>query len=378
MTDNVALWLPKARAPFAIGPAPLPQAGADQIVVRSRAIAVNPFERMVQAIGGIITPWLSYPLVLGSDVAGDVVMVGPNVSDFSVGDRVFGFAAGQVQSRNSSAEGAFQKYVVLLNRLAAHIPADMSYEQAAVMPLALMTAASCLFQKNHLALSPPAVGTKPTGRSVVIWGGSSSVGCHAIQLAVAAGYDVVATASPRNFAYLKKLGARRVFDYRDPAVARLISEDLSGRLLAGAVSIGKGSARGCIKVLGRCTGDRALVTVTPATSFDDVPPGAGRWAKLTPAFATLLVGGARRKWLARRFKVKMTHVWAGDPVDNGIGAMIFRQFLPAAFRAGKYVAAPDPAIVGAKLSSIPDALERQRQGVSLKKMVVLISGASGD
>ncbi|WP_250031141.1 hypothetical protein [Paractinoplanes maris] len=88
-----------------------------------------------------------------------------------------------------------------------------------MLPLGVSAAACSLFQSSHLGLRHPAAGAPPTGETVLVWGGSTSAGSNAIQLAVAAGYDVITTASPRNADRLADLGAARVFDYRSPAVA---------------------------------------------------------------------------------------------------------------------------------------------------------------
>lgn len=110
----------------------------------------------------------------------------------------------------------------------------MAYEDAAVLPLALSTAACGLFQKDQLGLEYPSATAKPTGKTLLVWGGSTSVGSNAIQLAVAAGYDVIATASPRNFDYVKGLGAGQVFDYNSSTVVADIVAALHGRTIAGA------------------------------------------------------------------------------------------------------------------------------------------------
>ena len=87
-----------------------------------------------------------------------------------------------------------------------------------MLPLAVSTAACGLFQADQLSLAHPSAKPEPAGRTLLVWGGSSSVGSNAIQLAVAAGYEVIATASPRNFGYVTNLGASRVFDYNSPEV----------------------------------------------------------------------------------------------------------------------------------------------------------------
>ncbi len=76
-------------------------------------------------------------------------------------------------------------------------------------------------------------------------GGSTSVGSNAIQLAVAAGYDVITTASPRNFDFVTSLGASHVFDYNSPSVVKDIIAAFDARSLAGAIAFGTTSAPAC-------------------------------------------------------------------------------------------------------------------------------------
>jgi NADPH:quinone reductase-like Zn-dependent oxidoreductase len=372
MPENKALWLKAKRAPFTVGPAPYTAPGADEMVVRVRAVAVNPFDRAIQTIGDIITPWITYPFVTGSDLAGDVVEVGSQVTRFRVGDRVLGYAAGSDKRRNRAAEGAFQDYAVVLAHMAAPIPNAMAFETAAVLPLGLSTAACGLFQKDYLALNAPSAAPTPTGKTLIVWGGSTSVGCNAIQLAAAAGYDVATTASPHNFDYMKRLGAREAFDYRSKTVIADMIRALTGRDVAGALAIGAGSAGACIDIVGRCKGTRFVAMATPAASFDDVPAGRGRLQRLAPAVAQMVVGNISLALKARRRGVRTKFIWGSDLIANEVGPMIFEAFLPSALAEARFVAAPSPTVVGAGLAQIPVALERQRLGVSATKLVVTL------
>ena len=108
----------------------------------------------------------------------------------------------------------------------------MTYEAASVIPLALSTAAAGLYQHEYLDLPAPSMNPENIGRTILVWGGSSSVGSAAIQLAVASGLDVVTMASKRNFDYCKKLGTTDVFDYRSPSIV----EDLVATLHKGTVA----------------------------------------------------------------------------------------------------------------------------------------------
>ena len=123
-----------------------------------------------------------------------------------VGDRVLAMAAGSAKQRNRASESR-SKPIRSFGAADEVIPDDLSYVEAAVVPLGLTTAACGLFQRDLLALEFPSAASKARGQWVIICGGATSVGSNAVQLAVAAGYNVVATASPRNFEYVRSLGA---------------------------------------------------------------------------------------------------------------------------------------------------------------------------
>lgn len=98
------------------------------------------------------------------------------------------------------------------------------------------------------------------------------MGCKAIQLAVASGYEVITTSSTRNFELAKRLGAARVFDYNTKTVVAVIVRALGGKTIGGALSIGQGAAEACLDVLNHCTGDKAIAM---ATYPSIVPPAEG-------------------------------------------------------------------------------------------------------
>jgi NADPH:quinone reductase-like Zn-dependent oxidoreductase len=89
------------------------------------------------------------------------------------------------------------------------IPDATKFEDAAVLPLGIPTAACGLFQNDFLAMNAPSAPPTPTGQTLLVWGGSTSFGSKAIQLAAAASYDVVTTALPRNFDYVNSSARAR-------------------------------------------------------------------------------------------------------------------------------------------------------------------------
>ena len=206
VTDNFAAILAGPRRALQVSAVDYPEPSDREIVVRTHAVAVNPVDWMIQGAGNVLYPWVKYPFVIGTDVAGEVVQIGARVTRFSVGDRVVALAVGTDRDVNRSSQGAFQQYTVVREGLASPIPDTVPYANAAVLPLGISTAACALFQSNQLALNPPTLNPLPAGKTLLVWGGSSSVGSNAIQLAAAAGYDVIATASPRNFDYVTVSG----------------------------------------------------------------------------------------------------------------------------------------------------------------------------
>lgn len=373
MPSNTAAWLPARGARLEVAAAPYPTPRENEIVVLNRAIAVNPIDWVIPIAGDFAFPWIAYPFVLGSDLAGEVVAVGAGVSRFAVGDRVLAHAVGTDKSRNSAAEGSFQRYTVVLATMAAPIPDAMPYERAAVLPLALSTAACGLFQKDQLALSPPTVPPRPNGKTLLVWGGSTSVGSNAIQLAVAAGCDVVATASRKNFDYVKKLGASRVFDYNDSSVVRDVVSALRGKTIAGAFAIGAGSARACIDVVGACTGNRFVSMATYPVSFGDPSDGREPKFRRLTTIRHFLWFSLTTAVLCRIRGIRTKFIFGTSLITNEVDKIVYVDFLPQALAAGTYVAAPDPSVVGNGLASIQTALDVQRKGVSATKVVVTLN-----
>ena len=367
---NEAVWLSAKRGELAIKPAPYTPPREHEIVVRNHAVGINPIDWLTPLIGDLAFPWLRYPFILGSDVAGEVVEVGTAVSRFHVGDRVLGHAVGTDKTRNSPAEGAFQRYTVLLDHMAAPIPGALAYEKAAVLPLGLSTAACGLFQKDHLALDHPSTSPRRGDKAVLIWGGSTSVGSNAIQLAVAAGYHVVTTASPRNFDYVRRLGATEVFDYRSRTVVADVIRAFGGQTVAGALAIGLGSVEACLDIVHACKGGKFVSIATPSVSFDDAPIGSRRALWLVPTIARMVLSNVSTTLKARRRGIRTKFIFGTSLLGNEVGRVIYVEFLPQALAAGSYVAAPDPVVIGRGLGQIEAAMKAQKRGVSARKVVV--------
>jgi len=226
-----AVYLDEAGKPFRVGQIDTLSPAKGEVLIRNKAIAINPVDWKIQDIGFFISSW---PAVLGEDLAGEIVEVGSDVTRFKTGQRVLAHA--QFLMNKTLQHGSFQELVLIPEAAVTAIPDDMKFEDAAVLPLAISTAAAGLYQTKKegcLELDPPSTNPKKSGKTILVWGGSSSVGTAAIQLAVASGLDVATTCSKRNFEMVEKLGAK-AFDYNSLSVVGDLVAELQKGTFVGA------------------------------------------------------------------------------------------------------------------------------------------------
>ena len=175
---------------------PAPAPGPRDILVEVRAAGLNPvdFKFRQGKLRAIHRPKL--PLVLGNELAGEVIAVGGEVTRFRVGDRVFARVA-------KDRAGAFAEQACVDENDAAHMPRNLDFASAAAVPLAGLTALQAL--RDELNVKP--------GQKLFISGGAGGVGTFAIQIAKWLGADVTTTASKRGEALVRSLGCDEVIDY---------------------------------------------------------------------------------------------------------------------------------------------------------------------
>ncbi|KAG5798788.1 hypothetical protein H9Q69_002196 [Fusarium xylarioides] len=161
--------------------------------------------------------------ITGFEMSGTVEQTGPD-SSFQIGDAVFGISP--VIIPMPSSHGTHQDLVVARSELLYRIPDGVSSKDASVICMPAHTAADALFNVIGLGFSAAGViGIDPVGEGILIWGGASSVGMMAIQLAKAAGLQYIfATASAKNHDILRELGATHCFDYRSRSVVEDIQQ----------------------------------------------------------------------------------------------------------------------------------------------------------
>ncbi|KAL8381563.1 hypothetical protein RB595_005716 [Gaeumannomyces hyphopodioides] len=256
------------------------------------------------------------------------------------------------------------------------VPEPISLARAAVIPLGLSTASCGLFQKDQLGLRYPYPSRSQQGTEapevVLIWGGSSSVGCNAIHLTTAAGYQVVTTCSPKNFELVRSLGAKAAFNYKSETAVDDVAREYRARgAVAGAMSIGEGAAEACVDVLGACEGGNRFVSMISYPNPADLNPGV-------PARVLCFVRWSASMWLrTTRHGVKTRFVWGASLEDNEVGRLIYEDFLPGALRDGVFVPAPDPRVIGTDFDVVQGGLDMLKKGVSTSKLVVLPDGVEG-
>lgn len=186
---------------------PTPKAG--EVLVRVRAAGVNPVDvagRQFPIPG--ITGAGELPYILGWDVAGEVAALGEGVSEFAVGDPVYGL------SRFPGEAGAYAEYLTATVADIVSRPESLSFQEAAAIPMAGLTAWQGLFELADLQ----------PGQTVLITGGSGGVGHLAVQLAKWKGAKVYATTSTPNLAFLGELGADEVIDYTSQSFKEVVKD----------------------------------------------------------------------------------------------------------------------------------------------------------
>jgi NADPH:quinone reductase-like Zn-dependent oxidoreductase len=189
-----------------LGDMPEPALGADDVLVEVHAAGLNPLDSKLR--DGDFKPILSYrpPLILGHDVAGTVVRVGPDVRRFKPGDAVY------ARPRDGRI-GTFAEFIAIPEADVALKPANLSMEDAASVPLVGLTAWQVLVDRAQLQ----------KGQKVLIHAGSGGVGAFAIQLAKHLGATVAATTSAANLDLVRSLGADVVIDYKTQDFSKVLS-----------------------------------------------------------------------------------------------------------------------------------------------------------
>ena len=181
---------------------------ADEILVKVYASGVNPVDWIIRnGTNDSLKPLLKLPMTLGWDAAGIVEEIGSDVTGFKKGDAVYGVP-------NFPGDGSCAEYVAAKAGQFAIKPNSLSFNEAAGVPLAALTAWTAMFDHGKLE----------AGQRILIQGASGGVGSFAVQFAKAKGAYVIGIASEDSLDYLKQLGADEVIDYQNQKFEDLVSD----------------------------------------------------------------------------------------------------------------------------------------------------------
>ncbi|TKA82220.1 hypothetical protein B0A49_00405 [Cryomyces minteri] len=241
---------------------PIPKPGPDQVVTKVIVSGSNPKDWKVPT-------WMNISVNQGDDIAGVVHEVGDNVVEFKPGDRVAAF------HEMREPGGSYAEYAVSWQHTTMHIPKSTSFEEAAAIPLAALTAANGLYLSNRLALPQPWTPAS-TSIPLVVYGASSAVGSYALQFAARSNIHPLICIAGRAQAHVEALIDRSkgdtIIDYRagDAAIVQGMKDALKGAKLEFAFDAvsEKGSFQNISQVLdphGRIT------LVLPNADYSAIP-----------------------------------------------------------------------------------------------------------
>jgi NADPH:quinone reductase-like Zn-dependent oxidoreductase len=207
------------------GEAPDPTAGPGEVVVDIHAASVNAADYKVRLGGGRYS--LSrFPHILGRDFSGVVSTVGAGVTDFTVGDAVFGVT-------DQGIEGVYAEKIAIKAAIIAKKPDRLSHLEAAALGLTSLTALTAIEDTAHLK----------AGQTILIQGGAGGVAGFAVQLCKYLGATVITTASASNHPYVRGLGANQVIDYNAQdftaigSICDVVFDTVGGDVRAGCYAV---------------------------------------------------------------------------------------------------------------------------------------------
>ncbi len=262
---------------------PIPEPGAGEVLIRVSHAGVNPADWKCRE--GWLAPFFDYrfPFVLGFDMAGTIVDVGPGVADLRVGERVVAY------SRQGRGEwGSYSEYALAWVDGVARLPAGVGDVAAAAIPTAGITAWEALFESGRIG----------SGQKVLVHGGAGGVGSYAIQLARHTGASVAVTCGPRNLDYVRALGAELAIDYRAGSVEQAVAEWAPQGVDLVLDAVGQGSLPRAVQL----TKPGGVVAPIATLIADERPHNAEQAARrdvrIVPTMSTYERSGGQLRQLA--------------------------------------------------------------------------------
>ncbi|KAJ9630618.1 hypothetical protein H2203_001141 [Taxawa tesnikishii (nom. ined.)] len=306
--------------PLTLTHLPTPTPGPDELLVEIKAVAMNPIDYYQRDLG--FPPITHYPSVLGHDMSGIVIAAGSSVSGLKPGARVAGLGS-CYDTQGKPEYGAFQQKTIIPATSVVELPDSIGFAEATLLPMAVLT----------------------FGKGMLVWGGASSIGSAAVQIASMLGFTVYVTASEKHHEYLRGLGASRLFDYKaENAMAKIVEAAKEDGVTLDKGFDAVGEMQSCLDILKEFAPAR-LAEASAKPYMSGNPPKVDG---VDAAFSQLPKDGAEKaeysQFVARWLKEKL--------------------------EKGEYVPSPHLKVVQGGLESLNEALDELRAGVSGQKLVI--------
>lgn len=221
-----------------------PEINEDQVLIKVMAVGINPVDTKVRAGTSGMSKRIKFPAILGWDVSGVIESVGKNVSEFVIGDAVFGCVG------FPGLGNAYAEFTISDPKLLAKKPGNISFEEAAAIPIAGLTAYQAINEIIKIT----------SGQKILIQAAAGGVGHLAVQLAKINGAFVIGTASEKNEKFLSSLGVDKFINYKKENFEKIVNnvdaviDAMGGDILYRSIS---------------CTRPDGIVVCLPSSTKDD-------------------------------------------------------------------------------------------------------------
>ncbi|KAF9872553.1 alcohol dehydrogenase GroES-like domain-containing protein [Colletotrichum karsti] len=336
--SHSAAVIPAAKAPLVVQDVKTSQPGPGELLVKNELIGLVPVDAKIAKLG--VFP-IAYPAILGTSFGGTITAVGPQVTDFKVGDKV---ASTKTAGAEGDKYGSFQTQVTARAVTTSKLPDSVDLDGPVGLIGNLSTVVGLFNAHAGLQKPDPSIQPLSNKKKILVYGGTSSFGSLSVQYLTQAGYHVVTTTSPKHASFVAKLGAVKVVDHtQDPdALVEGLTAEGPYDLVVDSISLPN-----TIKINGAVLGAQgggSIYALLPAFGEEDLPKG------VTRNFAS---------WSAS----------LGEEKNAALLRWTFGTYFSQAIAGDKLVPLPVRKVKGG-LAGLNEALDILIQGVSGIKVVV--------
>jgi NADPH:quinone reductase-like Zn-dependent oxidoreductase len=339
---HLAAILPSKGSSLPLTQRKTPTPGPNELLIKVHSIALNPIDHFQRDHGFAIT---SYPAIIGSDIAGTILSIGPSVpsdTSYKPGTRVAAFAPCFFMHGDPDY-GALQTHVIVPAVNTVPIPDDLDFTSASLLLMAVITVWSGWYSIGLKRNTSLAVSDK---KGMLVWGGASSIGSAALQVAKLMGFYVYTTASQKHHAYLQELGATKVFEYKDDdVVAQIVAAAKEDGVTIQIAYDAVGQLKACLEVLKEFKGEGIAKVASGVPLSSDSPTADGVEVRFVAAPLD-----ERERTEHLRF---VFGIWLKEKLEN-------KEFVPS----------PKIRLIEGSLGSANKALDELKKGVSGLKLVL--------